>query len=58
MISFLILTPGEYYFTVCQKDKRQFHNKPYLYSYVRMTLCEKVTLSATKYEYKYLKFVA
>lgn len=39
IIKFLIEVPGKYYFTVCQKDKRQYHNKKYKYSRVRMTLC-------------------
>ncbi len=39
-IKLLIQYEGEYYFTICQKDKRCFHSKPYKYSNARIIFCE------------------
>ncbi len=41
-VKLLIQYEGEYYFTLCQKDKRCFHNKPYKYSPARIIFCQNV----------------
>lgn len=38
----MIQYEGEYYFTLCQKDKRCFHNKPYKYSPARIIFCQNI----------------
>ena len=55
LIKFMVHEPGEYYFTVCQKDRRQYHNTDYKYSHVRMQLCQIVYGEQGQESLKYLK---
>jgi hypothetical protein len=55
LVKLMVEYPGEYYFTVCQKDKRQFHNTDYKYSPARLTLCQIVYGDRGEEHLKYLK---
>ena len=55
LVKLMVEYSGEYYFTVCQKDKRQFHNTDYKYSPARLTLCQIVYGDRGEEHLKYLK---